>query len=82
MALLQWRAFTLAGSRIFKYIGNTAALIPTVVEACFGPPWPPTTGYQHSRAHLRYGSGLTDVEEAIIAPLQPPPKSTADHGDQ
>jgi len=49
MSLLRWRAFTLAGSGILKYIGDRAVLIiravQPVVEACFGPLWMPTTSY-------------------------------------
>lgn len=38
--------------------------------------WNPATRQQHSRDHLRYGSGLTDEEWAIIAPCMPPPART------
>ncbi len=34
--------------------------------------WTPTTRAQHSRAGLRYGSGLTDAEWTILAPFLPP----------
>ena len=39
--------------------------------------WTPITRRQHSREHQRYGSGLTDAEWAIIAPLLPPAGKTA-----
>jgi transposase len=39
--------------------------------------WTSTTRFQHSRAHLRYGSDLTDAEWEIIAPLLPAPRKTA-----
>jgi putative transposase len=38
--------------------------------------WTPTSGAQHSREYLRYGSDLTDGEWAIVAPLLPMPART------
>ncbi len=35
--------------------------------------WTPTTRAQHGRAGMRYGSGLTDAEWAVLEPLLPPP---------
>ena len=36
--------------------------------------WTPTTRLQHSRAGLRYGSDLTDVEWMFLEPYLPPPR--------
>ena len=36
--------------------------------------WNPTARAEHSRAHLRYGSDLTDAEWRLIEPYLPPPR--------
>ena len=38
--------------------------------------WTPITRREHSRAHLRYGSDLTNAEWALLEPHLPPPRPT------
>ena len=38
--------------------------------------WTPTTRAQHTRAHLRYASDLTDAEWAVLEPLCPAARAT------
>jgi transposase len=41
--------------------------------------WTPTTGAQHSRIGLRYGSDLTDGEWHLLFPFLPPPSGCGRH---
>ena len=41
--------------------------------------WTPKTRALHDRAHLRYGSDLSDKELRVLAPLLPPPAKTGRH---
>jgi len=41
--------------------------------------WTPETRARHDRAHLRYGSDLSDEEWRVLAPFLPPPAKTGRH---
>jgi putative transposase len=41
--------------------------------------WTPETRAQHDRAHLRYGSDLSDEEWRVLAPFLPPAAKTGRH---